>query len=45
MICDVLPLPRDSTEGRDDRNDVDSVRVNVGVVRGNTIALAIGVNI
>ena len=45
MICDVLPLARDNTEGRDDRNDVDSVRVNAGVVRGSAIALAIGVNI
>jgi hypothetical protein len=41
MICDVLP--RDSIDGREDRNDVDSGRARFGIVRGN--ALAMGVNI
>jgi hypothetical protein len=42
MICD--ELARDRIEGRDDRNDVDSERVNVGIVRGTSVR-ATGVNI
>lgn len=41
MICDVLA--RDKTEGRDDRNDVDWA--NVGIVRGNALAMGVKVNI